>query len=58
MMRACSNFSNVPTQVGTSVYLGQTHLGTALQVPACCRCYGFKHFRENVFFLDFCYQYA
>ena len=27
----------VPTQVGTSVYLGQTHLGTPLQVPAWVR---------------------
>ena len=25
------------TQVGTSVYLGQTHLGTPLQVPAWVR---------------------
>ena len=26
-----------PTQVGTSVYLGQTHLGTPFQVPAWVR---------------------
>ena len=29
------------TQVGTSVYLGQTHLGTPLQVPAWVRKFSF-----------------
>ena len=31
--------THVPTltQVGTSVYLSQTHLGTPLQVPACVK---------------------
>ena len=39
------------TQVGTSVYLGQTHLGTPLQVPAWVRKFSLGSTRDEIFSL-------
>ena len=41
------------TQVGTSVYLGQTHLGTPLQVPAWVRKFSLESAGDEISSLIF-----